>query len=304
MIAGIASGPDDRRHVPLVRTDRAGRMDLDDLTRIAREQLAQDAPAPIFACATLGTTSTGAFDDVKAIRDRLDQVSRDLTGKPWDGWLHADAAWAGAALVCPEHRHLGAGLEHADSLCINPHKWLLTNFDCDLFWTRSRRDVIAALSLTPEYLRNDASERGDVIDYRDWQVPLGRRFRALKLWFVLRMYGLDALRAHIRRHVALAEWLEAKIAQDDRFELAAPRSLALVCLRLRAGDDATAALLERVNATGEVFLSHTRLPTSGDGPGAYVIRVAIGATLTARAHVEALWRLLCAEADAVLGSPP
>ncbi len=309
MVAGIASGPDDDRHVRLVRTDPQGRMDTHELGRIVGELLAgrsgdPPAPAPIFVSATLGTTSTGAIDDVAAIRAALDRAALEHTGSPWGGWLHVDAAWAGAALVCPEHRAMGAGLAHADSICVNPHKWLLTNFDCDLFWTRSRRDVTDALSLTPEYLRNDASESGAVIDYRDWQVPLGRSFRALKLWFVLRMYGLDALRAHIRRHVALAECLEARVLADERFDVPVPRSLSLVCLSLRAGDEATAALLEHVNASGRALVSHARLAARGDEAGRLVIRVAIGATLTSRAHVEALWTLLCAGTDAVLGSAP
>ncbi len=307
MIAGIASGPDDRRHVHLIATDAAGRMDVAHLQSELAEMLENAAsdpgePRPIFVCATLGTTATGAVDNLAQIADTLDDTSRRVTGSPWDGWLHVDAAWAGAALVCPEHRAMIDGLERADSVCVNPHKWLLTNFDCDLFWTRARRDLTGALSLTPEYLRNEASDAGAVIDYRDWQVPLGRSFRSLKLWFVLRLIGLEGLRAHVRRHVALAQGLEARLRADDRFELAAPRSLSLVCFRLRAGEDATRALMDRVNASGRAFVSHARLPERGGG--GLFIRVAIGATLTGPEHVDALWTLLCAEAGAVLGSTP
>ena len=171
-------------------------------------------------------------------------------------WLHVDAAWAGVAALCPEHRGLLDGVELADSFCTDAHKWLLTAFDASLLWVRDGPALPAALSITPEYLRNAASESGAVVDYRDWQVPLGRRFRALKLWAVLHGYGLAGLRAHIRGHVALAGELAVRVRADPRFELAVPPSLALVCLRVVTGggpdadDDATRAMLERVNASG------------------------------------------------------
>lgn len=202
--------------------------------------------------------------------------------------MHVDAAWAGAACMCPEHRWMLEGVERADSVAFNPHKWLLTNFDCNCFWTRDRRAVTDALSVTPEYLRNRASESGEVIDYRDWQIPLGRRFRALKLWFVIRHYGVEGLRAHIREHVRLAGLLEGWIRADDRFELAAPRSLSLVCFRLRGADaDGRGRdLLERINASGRAYLTHTVLD------GRFVLRMAIGATLTREEHVRGAWELI------------
>src|SRR6185503_6323948 len=150
-------------------------------------------------CATVGTTSSTAIDPVPDI---------GRIARRHGLWLHVDAAMAGAACVCREHRRFLDGIELADSLCFNPHKWLLTNFDCDLLWTADRASLVGALSVTPEYLRNRASEAGGVIDYRDWQIPLGRRFRALKLWFVLRHYGAEGLRAHIRHHVRLAGMFE------------------------------------------------------------------------------------------------
>jgi aromatic-L-amino-acid decarboxylase len=163
---------------------------------------------------------------------------------------------------------------------------MLVNFDCHAFWVRDRRPLVRALSVLPEYLRNAATESGQVIDYRDWQVPLGRRFRALKLWMTLRMLGAQALRAHIRDHVAWAEEFAGLVQADARFELLMKPNLSLVCLALRQGDAATTALLDRVNATGRVFLTHARVK------GRMAIRLAVGGTLTRREHVLAAWELL------------
>ena len=232
---------------------------------------------PLFLVATVGTTSTTAIDPVRA----LGQLCRA------EGiWLHVDAAYAGVAAVCPELRWLNDGLELADSYATNPHKWLLTNFDCDAFWVADPDALVGALSVLPEFLRNAPTESGAVIDYRDWQVPLGRRFRALKLWAVLRWYGAEGLREHIRTGVALAQQLASWARADPRFEVVAPHPLGLVCLRLVAGDEATEALLTAVNESGQAYLSHTRVH------GRYVLRVAIGGTFTERRHVEALWALL------------
>lgn len=207
-------------------------------------------------------------------------------------WIASYWERVGEYSACPEHRGLFHGLEHADSFCVNPHKWMLTNFDCDLFWTRDVRTLTASLSLNPAYLRNEASDAGAVIDYRDWQIPLGRRFRALKLWFVLRHYGAEGIRAFVRQGVEWAAWLEREIEHDARFELAAPRSLSLVCFRLRAGNEATRELMRRANATGRVFLSHTEVKTPGEAEPRYVIRMAIGGTQTRMEHVRAAWDLL------------
>ncbi len=244
---------------------------------------------PVMVCATVGTTSTGAVDPVRAIGELC--VEHGI-------WLHVDAAWAGAATVCPELRYLIDGLELADSYCADAHRWLLTAFDCTLFWTSRTGALTEALAVVPEYLRNAATESGEVVDYRDWQIPLGRRFRALKLWSVLRWYGLEGVRAHIRGHVALAAELASWVAKSPRFALAMPVSLGLVCLRVvtGAGDDAddaaTRAVMERVNATGRALLTHTVVD------GRYLIRVAIGGLDTRREHVEALWHDLRTAADA------
>jgi aromatic-L-amino-acid decarboxylase len=193
---------------------------------------------------------------------------------------------SGVAAICPEFRHLQAGLAGADSYCANPHKWLLTNFDCDLFYVRDRESLVSALTILPDYLRNSASASGVVTDYRDWHVPLGRRFRALKLWFVLRCYGAQRLREMVRRHVDAAAWLVKAIEGSTNFVLAAPAPLNLVCLRHTDGDDATQRVLDRVNGSGRAYLTSARVSDR------LVIRVSIGQRETAQHHVEALWQLL------------
>ncbi|GAB3142388.1 pyridoxal-dependent decarboxylase [Micromonospora sonneratiae] len=232
---------------------------------------------PALVVATIGTTSTTAIDPIPEIGE----ICRE-----YGVWLHVDAAYAGAAAVCPEFRYTHSGLEYADSYCFDPHKWLLTGFDCDAFWVADRAELIEALSVLPEYLRNAATESGAVIDYRDWQVPLGRRFRALKLWFVLRWYGVEGLRAHIRSGVQLAAWFADRVTADERFEVAAPHPFSLVCFRLRAGDEASSELLTRVNATGRVYLTHTRVA------GRYTLRLAVGSPLTTHRDVALAWQLI------------
>jgi aromatic-L-amino-acid decarboxylase len=182
------------------------------------------------------------------------------------------------------------GIEFADSYVFDAHKWLFTNFDCSCYYVADRSQLINALSITPEYLRNTATESGAVTDFRDWHVPLGRRFRALKLWFVIRHYGVEGLQFHIRQHIELAQWLAAEIKKDARFELAAPPSLNLVCFRLKASDEKNQQLMTRLNNSGKMYLSHTRLN------GRYVIRLCVGQTRTERRHVEQAWELIKAEA--------
>jgi aromatic-L-amino-acid decarboxylase len=264
-------------------------VDVDDRFAVRPEALAAAMGAdrdaglrPFFVVANVGSTSSTAMDPIGTVAD----VAADH-----GAWLHVDAAHAGSALVLPELRWMVDGVERADSFCMNPHKWLLTNFDCDCFWVADRSALVGALSVVPEYLRNAASERGDVIDYRDWQVPLGRRFRSLKLWFVLRAYGAEGLRRHIRTHIDLAQDLAARVADHPRLELAAPHPINLVCFRHVDGDDATETLLEVLNATGRVFLTHTRLDDR------FTIRVAVGTQATEARHVEDLWRRIDAAAS-------
>jgi aromatic-L-amino-acid decarboxylase len=242
---------------------------------------------PVLVCATVGTTSTTAVDPLAEIGPICQK---------YGVWLHVDAAYAGVSGIVPELRPLQAGVEWADSYTTDAHKWLLTGFDATLFWVSDRAALTGALAILPEYLRNAATDAGAVVDFRDWQIPLGRRFRALKLWFVLRWYGAEGLRAHIRSHVALAQELAGWAEADERFDVVAPHPLSLVCLRPRWADDvdddvATMTLLERLNDGGEVFLTHTTVA------GRAVLRVAVGAPATTRAHVERVWTLLCEAHD-------
>ncbi|MCW2742491.1 MAG: tdcA [Blastococcus sp.] len=237
---------------------------------------------PILVCATVGTTSTTAVDPLAEIGPICQK---------YGVWLHVDAAYAGVSAIVPELRPLQAGVEWADSYTTDAHKWLLTGFDATLFWVADRAALTGALAILPEYLRNAATDAGSVVDYRDWQVPLGRRVRALKLWFVVRWNGAEGLRAHIRSQVALAQELAGWAAADERFDVVAPHPFALVCLRPRWSDQvdadvATMTLLEWLNDGGEVFLTHTIVG------GRTVLRVAVGAPSTTREHVERVWTLL------------
>jgi aromatic-L-amino-acid decarboxylase len=255
-----------------------------------REAIAKDLAdgvTPALVVATVGTTSTTAIDPLPEVG----AICRDL-----GVWLHVDAAFAGAAAVCPEFRWIHDGLEFADSYCFDPHKWLLTGFDCDALWVADPAGLTSALSVLPEYLSNAATSSGAVIDYRDWQIPLGRRFRALKLWFVMRWYGVEGLRQHIRDGVALAERFAAAVTADDRFEVVAPHPFALVCFRLKDGDDRNETLLRTINATGRCLLTHTKVA------GRYVLRLAIGAPATRVEHIDATWALIRATADELTGT--
>ena len=277
-IAGLG-----RDSLRLVDADERHAMRVDALAAaIAADRTAGAVPAMV--CATVGTTSSGAVDPLRAVGElcRREGV-----------WLHVDAAHAGSATVCPEHRGLIDGLEHADSYTFNPHKWLLTNFDCSCFWVADRAALIQALSVLPEYLRNRATESGAVIDYRDWQIPLGRRFRALKLWFVIRHYGAEGLRAHVRHCVALADRFVAQVGESEDFELAAPVSVGLVCFRHRAGDAFNEDLMNRLNESGALYLTHTRLDDR------LVLRLAVGSPSTRRAHIERAWALIVETAGAL-----
>ncbi|MEU6645709.1 aminotransferase class V-fold PLP-dependent enzyme [Saccharomonospora sp. NPDC046836] len=251
---------------------------------------------PAMVCATIGTTSTTAIDPVA----RIGEVCR-----AYGVWLHVDAAYAGVSAICPELRWINDGVaEYADSYVTNPHKWLLTNFDCSVLWLADRTPLIEALSILPEYLRNAASASGEVIDYRDWQIPLGRRFRALKLWSVIRWYGAEGLREHIRKDVALAGEFAGLAAADRRFEVRADHPFGLVCFRpvwpdlsTEDANTATLALLERLNASGALYLSHTKVGEN------VLLRMAIGAPGTERRHVHDAWEAIRAEVDVATTHP-
>ncbi len=270
-IAGLGSD-----NLRLIEVDDHFALRPDELAR----QLQLDREAgltPCFVCATVGTTSSNALDHIRDIG----QICQD------EGiWLHVDAAMSGTAALCPEFRYIQDGLELADSYCFNPHKWMFTNFDCDCFFVADKASLIQTLSMLPEYLRNKATESGAVIDYRDWHVQLGRRFRSLKLWFVIRHYGIEGLQYHIRRHVELAQQFAAWVSEDPEFELAAPAPLNLVCFRHRLGDDFNKQLLEEINRTGKLYLTHTSLNDR------YVLRLCVGQKNTEEQHVQQAWDIL------------
>jgi aromatic-L-amino-acid decarboxylase len=298
VIAGLATGPDDRSRVRLIDVDAKGQMRTDLLQRAIGDDLSAGL-VPAFVCASVGTTGTTAIDPVP-------EIARILRTHTPHAWLHIDAAHAGAAAICPELRPILNGIEHADSFCFNPHKWLLTNFDCDCFYVRDRRVLIDSLSITPEYLRNAASDSGEVFDYRDWQVPLGRRFRALKLWFVIRHYGVSGLRSFIRQHIDLAMQFESWVRADDRFEIVAPRTMNLVCFRLKNNansPDRNRELLTRINAAGRIYLTHTALPPAMGGHPC-VLRMAIGGTHTVLPDVQEAWSVISAAAGALVAQTP
>ncbi|HSF87148.1 MAG TPA: pyridoxal-dependent decarboxylase [Acidimicrobiia bacterium] len=232
---------------------------------------------PAFVCSAVGTTGTTAVDPVR----RVGEIAR-ARGM----WHHVDAAYAGSAMICPEFRHHQDGLELVDSYTFNPHKWMFTNFDCNVFYVADRTALVDTLSITPPYLRNAATESGAVVDYRDWHVPMGRRFRALKLWFVLRSYGAEGIRHHIRHHVRMAQDLAARLDADPRFDVIAPTPFGLVSFRLVAGDAATDALAERINASGTSYVTPSAIN------GMRFIRVSVGQTFTEQRHVDTLWDLI------------
>ncbi|XP_073741132.1 aromatic-L-amino-acid decarboxylase isoform X3 [Callorhinus ursinus] len=230
---------------------------------------------PFFVVATLGTTSCCSFDN-------LLEVGPICTKE--DVWLHIDAAYAGSSFICPEFRHLLNGVEFADSFNFNPHKWLLVNFDCSAMWVKKRTDLIGAFKLDPLYLKHGHQDSGLITDYRHWQLPLGRRFRSLKMWFVFRMYGVKGLQAYIRKHVRLAHEFEHLVHQDPRFEICAEVTLGLVCFRLKGSNKLNEDLLERINSAKKIHLVPCHLRDK------FVLRLAICARTVESAHVRQAWK--------------
>ena len=279
-VAGLGS-----RNLVKVGTDSQFRMDP-ELLRSAIESDLKAGYRPICVVATLGTTGCTAIDPLEEI---------GVICRHYGLWLHVDAAYAGSALILPEFRWMIKGVEQADSFVFNPHKWLFTNFDCSAYFVRDRSALLKTLQLVPEYLRT--YNQGRVNDYCDWGVPLGRRFRALKLWFVIRSFGVEALREKLRKHISLAREFAENIKKDENFELMAPCTFSLVCFRYKPKgmedqdelNRINEELLKRINQTGKAFLSHTKLD------GKYTIRMSIAQTKVDRRHVEAAWRLITAQ---------
>lgn len=260
--------------------------------RMAMKNDVASGLVPFFLCATVGTTASGAVDPL----EELGQVAKEFSV-----WLHVDAAYGGSACICPEFRHYLNGVELADSISFNAHKWLLTNLGCCCLWIKDPQTMIDSLSTQPEVLKNEASESNLVVDYKDWQIALSRRFMAMKLWLVIRRYGVANLMTHIRSDVKMAQQFEELVTADDRFQVVAPRKFALVCFRLRPrgedddGFELNWKLLEAVNSSGRAYMTHAVLG------GTFMIRCAIGATLTEECHIDGLWKLIQEKTDFLLG---
>ncbi len=276
-IAGLG-----RKNLVKIATDSQYRMDAS----LLRKAIADDVTAgftPLCVIATLGTTGCTSVDPLGEIAAVCTETGT---------WLHVDAAYGGTALLLPEYRWMIDGIELADSFVFNPHKWMFTNFDCSAYFVKDREALIRTFEILPEYLKT--GNRGLVNDYRDWGIPLGRRFRALKLWFVIRSYGVTQLQEKIREHIRMAKWFETQIIEQLSFEIMAPVPLSLVCFRYRPScitgtenlNNVNEELLGKLNATGKIFLTHTKLK------GQYTLRLSIAGTLTSMEHVENAWKLI------------
>ena len=270
-IAGIGSN-----NIRLIEVDQDFSMDPVKLRKAINMDI-KNGKTPAFVCATIGTTSSTAIDPLEEIGKICDEFGI---------WLHVDAAMAGSVSICPEYRFIHDGIEYADSYCFNPHKFLLTNFDCSCLFVSDREALIKSLTINPEYLKTEVSDSDTVFDYRDWQVPLGRRFRALKLWSVIRYYGINGIQSHIRGHITSAKLLSDLIAEDNRFEIMAPTILNLVCFRYKASDQFNILLLNELNKSGFLYLVHTKLNNK------YTIRFSIGQTNTTEEHVLNAWKFI------------
>ena len=276
-IAGIGS-----ENLRLVEVDDDYAMLPEHLERLMLEDVAVGR-TPAVVIATVGTTSSTAIDPVAQVGE---------IARRHGAWFHVDAALAGSAAILPEMRWLHEGVELADSYVVNPHKWLFTNLDLSALFVADRVTLIKTLSVLPEYLRNEATESGAVIDYRDWQVGLGRRFRALKLWFVIRHYGVEGLQFHVREHLRLARTFTSWVEEHPDFELAAPVPVNLACFRHTGGDEINQHIMDTVNASGEAYFTHTKLD------GKLTLRMAIGQTYTEERHVRQAWDLITKAAAA------
>ncbi|KAF5738336.1 tyrosine/DOPA decarboxylase 2-like [Tripterygium wilfordii] len=258
---------------------------------------------PLFLCTTVGTTSTTAVDPVRQLCD---------VAKEYGIWVHVDAAYAGSACICPEFRHFFDGVEGVNSFSLNAHKWCFTPLDCCCLWVKDPGALTRSLSTNPEYLRNKASDSRQVVDYKDWQITLSRRFRALKLWLVLRSHGVANLRSLLRAHVEMAKLFEQLVYGDSRFEIPVPRNFAMVCFRVspetvaekvskkkvvtdeeESVNQFNEKLLESINASGRIYMTHAVVD------GVFVIRFAVGATLTEGRHVTMAWQVVQEHLDKI-----
>ncbi|KAG4067045.1 hypothetical protein HA402_000036 [Bradysia odoriphaga] len=263
----------------LIKADSENRLRGDALEAAIKEDIAA-GNIPFYVVATLGTTNSCAFD-------YLDEIGP--VGNKYNVWVHVDAAYAGSAFICPEYRHYMKGIETADSFNFNPHKWMLVNFDCSAMWLKEPEWVVNAFNVDPLYLKHD--QQGAAPDYRHWQIPLGRRFRALKLWFVLRLYGVENLQAHIRRHCGFATQFEELCRKDDRFEIVGKVQMGLVCFRLKGANELNEKLLKRINGRGKIHMVPSKIND------VYFLRMAVCSRFTTSEDMEYSWNEVSAAAD-------
>ncbi len=264
------------KHIRLIGHDDQYALDTGELKLAVATDLV-DGLSPAAVVSNVGTTGTTAVDPVRSIG----RIARQ-----YGMWHHVDAAYAGSAMICEEFRHHQDGLHLVDSYTFNPHKWMFTNFDCNLFYVADRQPLLDTTNILPPYLRDEATDAGEVINYRDWHVPLGRRFRALKLWFVLRTYGAEGIRHHIREHHRLAKELTARVDDHRSLEVIAPTLFGLVSFAHTDGNEATEAIVDAINESGWAHVS----PSTIDDRR--FVRVSIGQTYTTADHVDRLWELI------------
>ncbi len=276
-IAGLG-----KNNLVKIPVDKEFRMNVSELENRINEDI-KNGFIPLCVVAALGTTGSTAIDPLKEISE--------ITNK-YDIWLHVDAAYAGTALVLDEYKWMINGIENADSFVFNPHKWMFTNFDCSVYYVKDKNALLNTFSINPEYLKTATA--GLVNDYRDWGIQLGRRFRALKLWFVIRNYGVKGIQEKIREHIDIAAKFEQWILKSEDFEILTPRTLNLVCFRYKPkgiSDEQelnaiNERLLDLLNSSGKIYLSHTKLN------GKYTLRMVIGQTYVTQEHVEKAWKLI------------
>ena len=270
-IAGIG-----KNNMRMVDVDQNFSMDSSHLRQLIEKDISNGLK-PIFVCATVGTTSSTAIDPVNEIGKIC---------KEFGIWLHVDAAMAGPAALCKEYRFINDGLNYADSYNFNPHKWMLTSFDCSIFYVADRYQLINTMSILPEYLKNKTSTSESVFDLRDWGIPLGRRFRALKLWHVINYYGVSGLQEFIRTHMENTKVLRSWIEKEKDFEIVTPTPLTLICFRHTKGNNFTEKLLNTINESGKAYMTHTKLNDQ------YIIRFSVGQTSTTIDHLKETWNYI------------
>jgi aromatic-L-amino-acid decarboxylase len=274
-----------------INTDENFSMDVAQLESAIKKDLMQ-GKTPMAIVAAIGTTSSTAVDPIEDIANLADKYGI---------WLHIDAAYSGSALILPEYKHLLKGIEKADTFVMNPHKWLFTNFDCSAYYVKDKKALINTFTMMPEYLKTNYDDK--VNNYKDWGIQLGRRFRALKLWMVLRSFGVKGLQEKLRFHIELSKEFEQFVADDSDFEIAAPRNFNLVCFRLKLDNHSTnenldlnKKLLDNINSTGKIFLTHTELN------GLYTIRFVIGKTYVERKHLDIAIDIIKEEKNKIIKS--